>query len=50
MTTGRPTVTRAGSVTRRSESWPVYNVRAQCAATAATIVAILIAIVLIALL
>ena len=50
MTTSRPTVTRAGSVTRRSESWPVYNVRGQCAATALTIVALTTAIVLIILL
>ena len=34
------TVTSAPNVTRHSESWPIYNVRRQCAATGLTIIAI----------
>lgn len=43
----RQSVTRAGNVTRRSESWPVYNVRNQCLMILTTIVAIIVAIALI---
>ena len=46
----RATVTRAAHITRRYESWPVYNVRAQCVGIAASIVAIIVAIVLVFLL
>ncbi len=48
--TTRQSVTRSGSVTRRSESWPVYNVGGQCLAIAATIALIIVAIALIILL
>lgn len=47
MTAIRNHLTESASVTRRSETWPVYNVGAQCAVTAVTIVALIVAIVLI---
>lgn len=50
MGTDRPTVTSAPDVTRRAESWPIYNVRSQCLVTGASIIAIVVAIMLIVIL
>ncbi|GAC57658.1 hypothetical protein GOHSU_23_00040 [Gordonia hirsuta DSM 44140 = NBRC 16056] len=47
MTSDRQFVTSSPNVTRHSESWPIYNVRTQCAAIAVTILVIVAAIVLI---
>ncbi|MFZ2510251.1 MAG: hypothetical protein WAW85_04080 [Gordonia sp. (in: high G+C Gram-positive bacteria)] len=47
MGSDRQTVTSAPNVTRHSESWPIYNVRHQCAVTGGTIIAIIAVIALI---
>lgn len=44
----RQTVTSAPTVTRHSESWPLYDVRHQCAVTGGTIIALIALIALIA--
>ncbi|MFT3660543.1 MAG: hypothetical protein QM809_03870 [Gordonia sp. (in: high G+C Gram-positive bacteria)] len=44
--TTRSSATRAAGVTRRTEAWPVYNVRGRCIGIALSIVVLLVAIVL----
>ncbi len=46
----RKSVIAAGTMTRRSESWPFYDVRRQCLATFASIVALVAIIALVILL
>jgi hypothetical protein len=43
----RTSVTGSGGITRRSESWPFYEVRRQCLVTAPSIVLLAAVIVLV---